>query len=712
MAALSLNAAARLRRWALVLAVGLVVTAAAGIYAVFRFAEDAKSRDMEGWRERMTLVAQARAQSVDEWLAAQRDVVTGVAQNPTVRFFLSELAWAETPEDVTDGAARLEIIRTFLIHTATQAAFTASPGGAEVAANVPRPARAGMVVLDSRHRVMAATAWSPNAEKVVAAWQGMKISGPAVIGPYLGEAGEPTLAVVAPIPPIDGVAIDGSKGGDVGLAVGIRLLDETFFHRVSTMDDQATPGQSYLVRMGDGALDLLSPLPGRAPLSVVLPDTPDDAAAFAHANPGAFALKRGHDGVRVLVVGERLKSGLSPVPWTLVQSMPAGEALGEITARRNAILTILGLAIVLLAAMGLLLWRHGASIRAAAAAAQAADMARRYQALSDFLQGALDAQHTVILSLDGQGLCRFGNRQAGVETGQAPGDMAGKTLPALFGSDLGRTLLDDVRRALAEAVPVCNFHKVLIGGAARTLKADLVPLALPRPESGAVEAGVLLVVEDITALITERQRREQALRQLVETLVSAIDSRDPFAARHSRWLSELARTVAEEMELAPGLVDTAEIAGALLNVGKIFVRRDVLMKTAALSDSERREVRAGLARSAEILRGLDFDGPVAETVEQAQAHWDGSGVPAGLKGDDILVTARVLAVTNAFVGMISARAHRPALPLDAALDHLFKNAGTFFDRRAVAALANYLDNHGGRMVWAERSRESSGSADA
>lgn len=708
MAVLSLNPEARLRRWALVLAAGLVVIAAVGIYAVFRIAESAKARDLEGWRERMTLVAQARAQAVDAWLAQQRDVVAGVAQNPTTRFFLSELAWADGPEAVTDGPARLEIIHTFLVHSATQSGFTAPPGGPDVAANVARPARAGMLVLDSRHQVMAATPWSPNVEKVLAAWKEMKgagqgVSSGAVIGPYVGEAGEPTLAIVMPIPPIDGV-----EGGDVGLAVGIRLLDETFFSRVSTVDDRALPGRSYLVRQGDGALDLLSPLPDLTPVSATLPDTPDDAAAFAHTNPGAFAVKRGYDGDRVLVVGERLKSDLGPKPWTLVHSVPAKEALGEITARRNATLGMLGLVIVLLAATGLLLWRHGASIRAAAAAAQAADMARRYQALSDFLQGALDAQPTVILSLDDQGLCRFGNRQAGVETAQAPSDMVGKTLPALFGSDLGRTLLEDVRRALAEGTPVCNFHKVVIGGVARTLKADLVPLSLPRPQGDDAEAGVLLVVEDITALVTERQRREHALRQLVQTLVAAIDSRDPFAARHSRWVSELARTVAEEMELPSNLVDTAEIAGALFNVGKVFVRRDVLMKADALSDSERQEVRAGLARSAEILRGLDFDGPVAATVEQALAHWDGSGVPEGLQGEDILVTARVLAVTNAFVGMISARAHRPPLSLDAALDHLFQKAGTLYDRRAVAALANYLDNHGGRTLWTQRSEESGG----
>lgn len=687
---------ARLRRWAAVLALGLLAAAAVGIFTVFRFADAAKNRDLEAWRERLTLVATAHAQSVDEWLALQRDALAGVARNPTLRFFLSELHWTKDAAQVTDGAARLEIIRTYLLHTAAQAGFSAPPGGVDIAANVPRPARAGLVILDMDGRTVAATPWSPPVDRLAAEWRAMKTAEPAVIGPYVGEAGEPTLAVVAPIPPIDGVA-----GDAVGLAVGVRLLDQAFFSRLAAAGDSARTGQSYLVRAGDGALDLLSPLPGRTPLAETLPDTPEDAAAFAHASPGAFAVKRGPDGKSVLVVGERLKSA----PWTLVRSVPAQAALGEITARRNATLAILGLVIVILAVAGLLLWRHGASLRAAAAAAQAADMARRYHALSDFLKGALDAQPTVILSLDADGLCRFGNRQAGLEAGQAPNDLAGKTLAAIFGSDLGRALAEDSRRALAQGAAVCGFHRVLIGDAPRTLKVDLVPLALPRPEGDAAEPGVLLVLEDISALITERERREQALHQLVNTLVALIDSRDPFAARHSRWVAELCRDIAEEMDLEAVLAETAEIAGALLNIGKVFVRRDVLTKTQALSAGELKEVRASVARSAELLRGLDFNGPVAATVEQAQAHWDGSGVPQGLSGDDILITARILAVANAFVGMISARAHRPPLALDTAMNLLIQQTGTVFDRRPVAALMNYLDNHGGRAVWQERSQE-------
>jgi HD-GYP domain-containing protein (c-di-GMP phosphodiesterase class II) len=87
---------------------------------------------------------------------------------------------------------------------------------------------------------------------------------------------------------------------------------------------------------------------------------------------------------------------------------------------------------------------------------------------------------------------------------------------------------------------------------------------------------------------------------------------------------------------------------------------------------------------------------VVETLRQAQAHWDGSGLPAGLSGEEILITARIIAVANAFVGMTSRRAHRAPLGIDEAVETLLKGVGKEFDRRVVAALVNWLDSRGGR----------------
>src|SRR5690606_838250 len=132
-----------------------------------------------------------------------------------------------------------------------------------------------------------------------------------------------------------------------------------------------------------------------------------------------------------------------------------------------------------------------------------------------------------------------------------------------------------------------------------------------------------------------------------------------------------------------------------------LITPDLLTRGGVLSDSEREQVRISMQTSADMLQGIDFDGPVVETLRQSQAHWDGSGTPAGLAGEDILITARIIAVANAFIGMISRRAHRAALTVDQAIEVLLGEVGVSFDRRVVAALINYLDNHGGRARWSD-----------
>lgn len=691
----------RLRRWAAVLAGGVLLAAAIGFLVVFRFAEANRARDLETWRDRLTLVAEARASATDEWLVAQREVVRGIADNATVRFFFTELSWTGTLQNVTDGEARIEIMRHLLTFTASQSGFAAPPAGADIPANIERPGRAGLAVAMLDGRTVVSTAWMPKVGPLLDQYRALRPKADAaeIIGPYRGEGGEATLAVVAPITQIE----EAVGSAAVGLAIGVRLLGDGLNTRLRQPGDEADSGESYLVRRQGAAIDVLSPLAdGTAPLARALPDGAEEAAAFATLHPGAFALKRNYDGKKVLVVGAPLQEA----PWTVVRTVNAKAALGEITARRNAMLTILSLIIALLAAAGLMLWRHGASIRAAAAAARASDLAGRFRALSDFLQGVMDAQPTQILALDAEGRCRFGNRQAATEAGQTAMDLEGKSLTAIFGREFGDILAAGSRRALAEGTLIAATHRIGRDGTSRDFIASHVPVTLPRQGEAAPEQGTLLVIEDVTALVGERDRREATLRQLVTTIVTLIDSRDPFAAQHSRWVAELVRAIAEEMGLNAAEIETAEVAGALLNLGKLLVRRDILTKSEALEPAEIDEVRASVQKSADLLRGIEFDGPVVETLEQAHAHWDGGGIPAGLKGEAILPTARALAVANAFIAMVSARAYRAPLPIEMAIQLLLSQAGAIYDRRPVAALIHYLDSRGGREIWEQRSRDS------
>ncbi|HZW72504.1 MAG TPA: HD domain-containing phosphohydrolase [Caldimonas sp.] len=210
---------------------------------------------------------------------------------------------------------------------------------------------------------------------------------------------------------------------------------------------------------------------------------------------------------------------------------------------------------------------------------------------------------------------------------------------------------------------------------------------------------VLVVEHDVTDLARERERRERTLKQLVAALTAAVDRRDCFASDQSTRVAALARTIALEMGLSPELAETAETAGNLMNFGKLLVPPELLTKAGQLSEEERALIRASIQTTADIIAGIEFDGPVVETLREMQERVDGNG-PRGLKGEAIPVTARVVAVANAFVAMASPRAYRSGGDVDGAVDALLRETGSAFDRRVVAALITYLDSRGGRAEWA------------
>jgi HD-GYP domain-containing protein (c-di-GMP phosphodiesterase class II) len=152
------------------------------------------------------------------------------------------------------------------------------------------------------------------------------------------------------------------------------------------------------------------------------------------------------------------------------------------------------------------------------------------------------------------------------------------------------------------------------------------------------------------------------------------------------------------MGLKRGPKETLEFAGKLMNIGKIFTPEDLLAKDGALSPEEIEKVRESVALSADLIQNIPFDGPVAETIRQSQEQPDGLG-PLGLKGDAIIITAKILAVANAFVSMASGRPYRPGLDMDSALEILMRESGGKYDRAVVAALMNYLENRSHDNAW-------------
>jgi len=205
--------------------------------------------------------------------------------------------------------------------------------------------------------------------------------------------------------------------------------------------------------------------------------------------------------------------------------------------------------------------------------------------------------------------------------------------------------------------------------------------------------------------ITERKKAEEKIRQMLESqknlllsLIQAIslmvEFRDPYTAGHQRRVAELASSIATEMGLPPEKIDSLRIAALLHDVGKIVVPSEILSKPGKLNEFELNLIRTHVEIGYEILKPIEFPWPIKEIIRQHHERLDGSGYPHGLRGDEIILEARILAVADVIEAMTSNRPYRPAYSLDQALEELSRHSGKLYDEEVVTACINLLKNKG------------------
>lgn len=169
----------------------------------------------------------------------------------------------------------------------------------------------------------------------------------------------------------------------------------------------------------------------------------------------------------------------------------------------------------------------------------------------------------------------------------------------------------------------------------------------------------------------------------VEALATAIDARDQIGAGHVRRTQIYAVGIGELMELSGGELQALSTGALLHDIGKLAVPDHILNKPGRLTPAEMEKIKIHAAVGASILENVNFSYPVVSTVKYHHEAWDGSGYPEGLKGENIPLTARILAVADAFDTLRGARPYRPAVTRDEARKFLINGAGTQFDQNIV-----------------------------
>lgn len=175
----------------------------------------------------------------------------------------------------------------------------------------------------------------------------------------------------------------------------------------------------------------------------------------------------------------------------------------------------------------------------------------------------------------------------------------------------------------------------------------------------------------------------KAVSMTIQVLVAAVEARDPYTAGHQRRVANLARAIASEMGLAPEKIEGIRMAGYIHDIGKLSIPAEILSKPKKLTEIEFALIKEHAQSGYEILKNVESPWQLAEMVYQHHERMDGGGYPRMLRGDEIIIEARILAVADVVEAMASHRPYRASLGIALALAEIEKNRGIAYDGDVV-----------------------------
>jgi len=211
------------------------------------------------------------------------------------------------------------------------------------------------------------------------------------------------------------------------------------------------------------------------------------------------------------------------------------------------------------------------------------------------------------------------------------------------------------------------------------------------------EMQVKYETEKLEDAIAERTLElQKTIKGTIYLIVATVEARDPYTSGHQKRVADLAVAIASEMKLPDERVEGIRMAGLIHDLGKIQIPAEILSKPGKLSELEYEIIKTHPQTGFDLLKEIEFPWPIAEMVRQHHEKMDGSGYPQGLKGDEIMPEARILAVADTVEAMSSHRPYRPALGIEKALAQIKKDKGTLFDPKAVNACLKIFE-HGYKL---------------
>jgi PAS domain S-box-containing protein/putative nucleotidyltransferase with HDIG domain len=286
------------------------------------------------------------------------------------------------------------------------------------------------------------------------------------------------------------------------------------------------------------------------------------------------------------------------------------------------------------------------------------------------------------------GVFTYVNQRLAAIGGYEPQELVGKSVLELAPPELRARLQLEMAQRLSGTAKTAHYT-----------------LSLRRKDGSPVDVGIhatRAVVDGKPAImgimqdVTERNVSEQTARrheaQLEKALIGAIEAvstmvelKDPYTAGHQRAVGDIAAAIGQELGLEQEQVKGLRYAGYVHDIGKIAVPAELLSKPGKLTVNEFELIKTHAQQGFDVLKDIKFPWPIARVILEHHERIDGSGYPRGLKGEEISLEARILAVADTVEAMSSHRPYRAALGLEAALREIGEQAGKRYDAQVAAA---------------------------
>lgn len=626
-----------------------VMALVAGAYALAR-SERQFARDQ--WERRLQVHLAEPLAKVSAWLGESKHALAEVAANDTIKIYLSELQAAHYDRKALPQAETQAAYVASYIASAGRSGPFAPLEPSPPAGRLAPMARSGLALFDGRRDLIASTPRYRPATALLGFFLRERRRGHR--GPMvLVLGGRPTLVFFRPV----GAPHSGTASGPAGYLIGARELNGAMGEALQSAL-RADAGRIVLIARDGGRVRYLAASDPRglpaATQEVSLAGLGGDLVAAR--SPGRLVEGRDLSGHAALLLAEPVDGA----PLVLVASVPRTVALAGVSQREHALLTALLLALVAIVAVAIAFNRHLTGTVAAERAAIAEDALAAQARREKLLKAVVNAHPgALILTRDTDTVALVSARFAG-ELGTDADSLTGKPIAAVLPEAWRRTVLG----LLARRGEAPSLRAEFRDGQEHAFSALVVFL----PEMIAAPGAALVLVEDVTDRTRAREQRTQLYRGIVSILLEAIDRRDPAAAAHSRRTGALARQVAQRLGVSEADVETAELAGSVQGVAKLFVPGALLRKEGRLDGDERRVIEDAAERWLHLLDQISTDYPVA-TVSRL-AHELGYARREGGTDARLLRLAFIVAAANAFVALTSPRSWRPARSDAEALDAL------------------------------------------